>query len=252
MTGRSVLDRSAFPVLVVAGAERERLAGETLRRIVAELGALGHDIVRSSSITDAAALVASDPSFGCLLLDWNLEHEGGGRPALAVFDQVRRHNVRVPVFLMVERDDLDDIPLAVQEAVQEFVLVFEDTPSFVAGRIDYAWRRHTENLLPPFFRTLVHFTESHEYSWHTPGHAGDGVPQVTGRQGLLRLLRRDPVPHRPVRLGRRARLTARPLRGRRGGGAQRRQGLRGRRHLLRAERDLDLEPDRRPCLRRGR
>ena len=172
MTGRSVLDRSAFPVLVVAGAERERLAGETLRRILAELGALGHDIVRSSSITDAAALVASDPSFGCLLLDWNLEHEGGGRPALAVFDQVRRHNVRVPVFLMVEHDDLDDIPLAVQEAVQEFVLVFEDTPSFVAGRIDYAWRRHTENLLPPFFRTLVDFTESHEYSWHTPGHAG--------------------------------------------------------------------------------
>jgi len=172
MTSRSVLDRSAFPILVVAGPERERLAGETLRRIVAELGDLGHDIVRSSSITDAAALVASDPSFGCLLLDWNLEYESGKRPAMAVLDQVRRHNVRVPVFLMVEREDLDDIPLAVEEIVQEFVLVFEDTPSFVAGRIDYAWRRHTENLLPPFFRTLVDFTESHEYSWHTPGHAG--------------------------------------------------------------------------------
>jgi arginine decarboxylase len=56
--------------------------------------------------------------------------------------------------------------------VQEYVLVLEDTPSFVAGRIDYAWRRHTENLLPPFFASLVEFTESHEYSWHTPGHAG--------------------------------------------------------------------------------
>ena len=172
MTSRSVLDRSAFPILVVAGPERERLAGETLRRIVAELAVLGHEIVRSSSITDAAALVASDPSFGCLLLDWNLDRESGRRPAMAVLDQVRRHNVRVPVFLMVEREDLDDIPLAVEEIVQEFVLVFEDTPSFVAGRIDYAWRRHTENLLPPFFRTLVDFTESHEYSWHTPGHAG--------------------------------------------------------------------------------
>jgi arginine decarboxylase len=172
MTSRSVLDRSAFPILVVAGPERERLAGETLRRIVAELAVLGHEIVRSSSITDAAALVASDPSFGCLLLDWNLDRESGRRPAMAVLDQVRRHNVRVPVFLMVEREDLDDIPLSVEEIVQEFVLVFEDTPSFVAGRIDYAWRRHTENLLPPFFRTLVDFTESHEYSWHTPGHAG--------------------------------------------------------------------------------
>ena len=172
MTSRSVLDRSAFPILVVAGPERERLAGETLRRIVAELGDLGHDIVRSSSITDAAALVASDPSFGCLLLDWNLDLESGRRPAMAVLDQVRRHNVRVPVFLMVEREDLDDIPLSVEEIVQEFVLVFEDTPSFVAGRIDYAWRRHTENLLPPFFAGLVAFTGSHEYSWHTPGHAG--------------------------------------------------------------------------------
>jgi len=172
MTSRNMLDRSAFPILVAAGPERERLAGETLRRIVAELGDLGHDIVRASSITDAAALVASDPSFGCVLLDWNLDDESGRHPVEAVLEGVRRHNVRVPVFLMVEREDLEDIPLAVEEVVQEFVLVFEDTPSFVAGRIDYAWRRHTQNLLPPFFRTLVDFTESHEYSWHTPGHAG--------------------------------------------------------------------------------
>jgi arginine decarboxylase len=172
MTSQSVLDRAAFPILVVAGPERERLAGETLRRIVAELNALGHEVVRPTTISDASALVASDPSFGCLLLDWNLDHEGGKRPAEAVLDRTRRHNVRVPVFLMVEREDLDDIPLRVEEMVQEYVLVFEDTPSFVAGRIDYAWRRHTEDLLPPFFRTLVAFTESHEYSWHTPGHAG--------------------------------------------------------------------------------
>ena len=151
MTSRSVLDRSAFPILVVAGPERERLAGETLRRIVAELGALGHEIVRSSSMTDASGLVASDPSFGCLLLDWNLDQASGRHPAEAVLKRVRRHNVAVPVFLMVEREDLEAIPLAVEEMVQEYVLVFEDTPSFVAGRIDYAWRRHTENLLPPFF-----------------------------------------------------------------------------------------------------
>ena len=172
MTSRSVLDRAAFPILVVAGAERERLAGETLRRIVAELSALGHEVVRSTTASDATALVTSDPSFGCLIVDWNLDHESGERPAEAVLSRACRHNVRVPVFLMVEREDLDEVPLAVEEMVQEYVLVFEDTPSFVAGRIDYAWRRHTENLLPPFFASLVAFTESHEYSWHTPGHAG--------------------------------------------------------------------------------
>ncbi len=84
MTNRSVLDRAAFPILVVAGAERERLAGETLRRIVAELGTLGHEIVRSTTASDATALVSSDPSFGCLVVDWNLDNEGGERPAEAL------------------------------------------------------------------------------------------------------------------------------------------------------------------------
>jgi arginine decarboxylase len=172
MTGRSILDRAAFPILVAAGAERERLAGETLRRIVAELSVLGHKVVRASTASDAIALVTSDPSFGCLVVDWNLDQKAGERPAEALLDRACRHNVAVPVFLMVDRGDLDEIPLRVEEMVQEYVLVLEDTPSFVAGRIDYAWRRHTENLLPPFFSSLVAFTESHEYSWHTPGHAG--------------------------------------------------------------------------------
>jgi len=172
MTIGNGIERAAFPILVVAGAERERLAGETLRRIVAELGAYGHEIVRSTTATDATALVASDPSFGCLLLDWNIDQLRGNRPAEGILNRARRHNVRVPVFLMIEREDIDNVPLHIEEMVQEYVLVYEDTPSFVAGRIDYAWRRHIENLLPPFFRMLVAFTESHEYSWHTPGHAG--------------------------------------------------------------------------------
>jgi arginine decarboxylase len=172
VTGRGVLDRAAFPVLVVADPDRERLAGETLRRIVAELDALGHQVVRSAAASDAAALVASDPSFGCVVLDWNLDRGCGGRPAETILDAACRRNAALPVFLMVQRDDLDEIPLRIAEIVQEYVLLFEDTPAFVAGRIDYAWHRYTDNLLPPFFRTLVTYAESHEYSWHTPGHAG--------------------------------------------------------------------------------
>jgi arginine decarboxylase len=172
MKSRDLLERGSFPILVVAGPDRERLAGETLRRIVSELDALGHDVVRSTTASDAGALVASDPSFGCLVLDWNLGDGGADRPAESILSAARRRNIRLPVFLMVERDDLDRIPLDVAEMVQEYVLLFEDTPAFVAGRVDYAWRRQTDNLLPPFFGKLVTFAESHEYSWHTPGHAG--------------------------------------------------------------------------------
>ena len=172
MRNSDVLDRHAFPILVVAGPELERSAGQTVRRVVAELEGLGHRVVSSTTMTDALALVTSDPSFGCVLLDWNLDNDEKEPAALAVLEQTARHNVRLPVFLMLERQDLDSLPLAVAEAVQECVLITEDTPGFVAGRIDFAWRRLIDGLLPPFFQQLVAFGDSHEYSWHTPGHAG--------------------------------------------------------------------------------
>jgi arginine decarboxylase len=167
-----VLDRTTFPVLIVAGTERRELAGETLRRITVALQGLGHAIVMAVTAADAAALVASDPSFGCIVLDWNIGHDGSARPAEAILTAACARNAALPVFLMVERDDLEKISLPVSELVHEYVLLFEDTPALVAGRIDYAWRRHTENLLPPFFGQLVRFAGTHEYSWHTPGHAG--------------------------------------------------------------------------------
>jgi arginine decarboxylase len=172
VTGDSVLDRAFCPVLVAASPLREREAGATLERIIREIEVLGHKVVRAATGIDAAALATSDPSFGCILLDWNLDTGDGKRPAEAVVEAVRCRNDGVPVFLLIERADLDDIPLTVAERVQEYVLVLEDTPDFIAGRVDYAWRRYTDSLLPPFFRQLMAFTGSHEYSWHTPGHAG--------------------------------------------------------------------------------
>jgi arginine decarboxylase len=56
--------------------------------------------------------------------------------------------------------------------VREYVILFEDTPAMIAGRIDFAWRCYTDSLLPPFFEGLLNFAHSHEYSWHTPGHSG--------------------------------------------------------------------------------
>jgi len=48
----------------------------------------------------------------------------------------------------------------------------EDSPEFIAGRIRAASKRYRERLLPPFFGSLVTFSDDFEYSWHTPGHAG--------------------------------------------------------------------------------
>jgi arginine decarboxylase len=167
-----MLERRQFPVLLVAGVERKRAAGRTLERIVGELELLGHVVVEAETLSDGRALVASDPSFGCVVLDWSVASAEDEAAARAVLAAVRTRSERLPVFLMVEQTDLVGVPIDVTESVQECMLVFEDTPAFVAGRIDFAWRRYVDTLLPPYFRALVDFGDTYEYSMHTPGHAG--------------------------------------------------------------------------------
>jgi arginine/lysine/ornithine decarboxylase len=65
-----------------------------------------------------------------------------------------------------------ELNLEMVKEINEYIWVMEDTPEFIAGRINAAARRYREHLLPPFFGELVKFSKDFEYSWHTPGHAG--------------------------------------------------------------------------------
>jgi arginine decarboxylase len=167
-----MLERHEFPVLFVAGPERRRAASQTLSRIVAELIDLGHRVVEAQTLTDGRALVRSDPSFGAVVLDWDASEPEGEVDARAVLDAARGLSSRLPVFLMLDHGDGAGLSLEVLGAATEVARVLEDTPAFIAGRIDFARRRYIETLLPPYFGALVDFASTHEYSMHTPGHAG--------------------------------------------------------------------------------
>jgi arginine decarboxylase len=174
-----MLERHEFPVLFVAGSRRRRTASQTLGRIVEELVVLGHHVVEAETLTDGRALVSSDPSFGAVVLDWDVTDGDGDADERSVLDAVRLRSDRLPVFLMLEDGDAADLSIDVLEKARGVVLVLEDTPAFIAGRIDFAWRRYVETLLPPFFGALVEFANTYEYSMHTPGHAGGAAFRKT-------------------------------------------------------------------------
>jgi arginine decarboxylase len=123
--------------------------------------------------------VSSDPSFGAVVLDWDITQANSDVDARAVLDAARLRSDRLPVFLMLAHGDAAELSLDVLERTREVVLVLEDTPAFIAGRIDFAWRRYVETLLPPFFGALVEFANTYEYSMHTPGHAGGAAFRKT-------------------------------------------------------------------------
>lgn len=152
--------------------EAESVAGRLVRKLKIQLEQDDMEVLSAGSAFDAAMLVAADPLIQAVLLDWDLEDAVDHGPAAVVLDAVRQRNAEVPVFLFTDRENAAQIPLDVLRRTNDFIWLFEDTATFIAGRVRAAVRAYRENLLPPMFGALARFAQVHEYSWHTPGHTG--------------------------------------------------------------------------------
>ncbi|MFC6094002.1 Orn/Lys/Arg decarboxylase N-terminal domain-containing protein [Saccharothrix lopnurensis] len=166
---------SQSTVLIVAEratADRSVPAAK-VEQVRAHLCGCGHDVVLVHSAGDAASVVGSDADIAAAVVSWELVaavvRSGDGGVLRLLLD---RFSARLPVFLLTTGEYDDEAPLWVSEVVNGWIWLLEDTPDFIAGRIDFAARQYLEHVLPPFFRELRRFDDTHAYSWHTPAHAG--------------------------------------------------------------------------------
>lgn len=148
----------------------ETAFGRAARALVAELERRDVGVLTAGTADDAVAVVGSDPSIECVLVDWDLA--GGIEGAMRVLDAVRARNVEVPVFLTADHATAAQVPTAALAKADGFIAMLEDTTDFIGGRIVAAIMRYRAGVLPPMFKALVDFSKVYEYSWHTPGHTG--------------------------------------------------------------------------------
>ncbi|WP_424887214.1 Orn/Lys/Arg decarboxylase N-terminal domain-containing protein [Streptomyces sp. XH2] len=152
--------------------------GGQLRRIGRETEAQGLEVRWAATEPEARAVLRTEAGLAAAVVAWELPPgpHGGGEPGgAAVLRRIGRRFKDLPVLLVMEEDadqDLERLPLWVAETVVGYVWPLEDTPAFIAGRIAGAARTYREAVLPPFFKALRRFDDAHEYSWHTPAHAG--------------------------------------------------------------------------------
>ncbi len=139
--------------------------GYALDRIVGMLLESGLDVrtsVDTDGLTDPASTMHLDADV--VVLDWRLP---GAADAVSAIREVDHD---VGIFLIAEPSSLGGIPVDTLSMVNEYVWLMDDSPSFIAGRIDASARRYRRDVLPPMFSALAGFSEDYEYSWHTPGH----------------------------------------------------------------------------------
>ncbi|WP_327143636.1 Orn/Lys/Arg decarboxylase N-terminal domain-containing protein [Nocardia sp. NBC_01327] len=155
----------ASTILIASGVGRR--CADIMGRLAGELAGMDRQVCVVDCAEDALGAVRGDASLVAALVDWELP---GG--AESVLQAIGNRFTGLPVFLITSGTDLDKLPLWVGDVVDGYIWPDEDTPSFVAGRIELAGREYREQLMPPFFKALHRFDGTHEYSWHTPAHAG--------------------------------------------------------------------------------
>jgi ornithine decarboxylase len=161
----------AYPVLL---AEHELGTGTAIdtatEALAAELRGRGLAVITARSVADVQFAIAANSGVGAALLDWDLFE--GERDLHAVIDQLHKLNEKLPIALLAERADVESIPLAVAERLDGFFWLHEDTPAFVAGRVERMVKAYADQLLSPFFGALKRYVDDYNWTWCCPGHNG--------------------------------------------------------------------------------
>jgi arginine/lysine/ornithine decarboxylase len=166
---------SGFPVLLVgARVDQDSAIGRSVEEIRAALGALGRLVIVTHSLDDAEAAVESHAALSCVVISWGMAaaDDEALEQTKRILARIRGQAAGLPILIGANRQATREVPLEIVEQVEGYIWVPEDSAAFIAGRIDAAARRYLDTVLPPFFGRLANFADTHEYSWHTPGHTG--------------------------------------------------------------------------------
>jgi len=172
--------RQKLKVLIVHGsAGTDDAGGRACKTLADEFATRGIDTVVLSSADDARSTIIADTAIQAIMIDWLLpsgesrtRKDGENAAAVGLIHLIRQRNEIIPIFLLGDRDKARTLTAETIEAVDEIVLLVEDSATFVAGRVHAAMRVYVPKLFGPLTTALRNFNEVHEYSWHTPGHTG--------------------------------------------------------------------------------
>ena len=164
-------------VLIVEDSESKisLMINDSILRLMNELMEKEITTERIYSGEEAMPVIANDMDFDCFLVATDMDFEKKkDHITLKLLKEIRKRQASVPVFLLADRENTSrKLNSSIMALANEFVWILEDSPRFIAGRIESAIARYRRELLPPLMKAIWEYNEQyHEYSWAAPGHQG--------------------------------------------------------------------------------
>jgi len=173
-------------LIVDSEIHAETAGGIALRQVIEILGDLDFRVIEALTVEDALSIYRSVyPDIACVLLDWDLQPESAASAGpVEMIRTIRKRNRDLPIFLFTSKLAVNEIPLEVIRSIDGYFWKLDNTPRFIAGRIEDVTGDYLDKLLPAFFGELVRYTQEYKYAWHTPGHTG-GIAFLKSPVGKL-------------------------------------------------------------------
>ncbi|MBF0141723.1 MAG: amino acid decarboxylase [Magnetococcales bacterium] len=160
-----------FHFLIAAPAfDGKDLEAARLKQIAAEVEHLGFQVVKAFRMDDAELAIRTDAAIGCMLVDWGKKGMDGKSAQMIAL--ARQRGLETPVFLLIRRQRLEEIPADVLNDVDGYVFLTEETPEFIAKNLVSRLKQYAESLRTPFFGALLDYSEEGNHLWTCPGHNG--------------------------------------------------------------------------------
>ena len=161
-----ILEYKDSPILAIyREANEDSVRGRALRAIGDKIRGLGFSFVMTSTPEDGERVLSSNFGISCVAIDQDME-------PIRMIKAVRAVNKTIPIFLIGDKLTVVDLPDEMVKELTGYVWPMEDTPDFIAGRVETAAQQYIKSMLPPFFGALLEYTYQWKYAWHTPGHMG--------------------------------------------------------------------------------
>lgn len=147
----------------------DSVISHAVARLASELNDEHVETVIIRDFEDGLAYIRSNTSIDCLLYGRDMSDRDEQVQAHRLITQLHRRQEDVPVFLLSDREEaLVAFDRNMMEQVDEFAWILEDSADFIAGRVLAAIQRYRSQLLPPLMKSLIKYSDVHEYSWAAP------------------------------------------------------------------------------------
>lgn len=163
-----------FPILIVPILGHEHRDNNSFQEVKELLLLKNHSFLVAENAVDALIIAKKETGISCVIIIENnsLNLSVNPQSITEIIQVVRSKNSKIPIFLSSQTSTFGRLPVAIIKAIHEHINITQDTPSFIAGRIQLAISQYINNLLPPYFSALKDYATDSPYYWDCPGHQG--------------------------------------------------------------------------------